>query len=246
MQNSLPGVTARAYGLAAIEWMRQDVPTRLPEPGVDALDNPVVQEFFSRLLACLPTLIECIAASPAMLARLAAGSFAHPNDFIKIPLFTDRSNGCQLRLHIWDRDHADADVHDHRWPFWSVPVVGRLDETRFVVTPGDNFALMECTPRDAEEHIHVTEVSRVAIKEREQAIRDTGRIYECEEGEYHRLETLGDRGLTATLMLRGASVRERALIMKKSDQDTGSSSYLLPSLAPERLSEHLVEVLDRL
>ena len=65
-------------------------------------------------------------------------SHIHLNGFAKVVLAQDSHETMQqVRLHIWrtSRDkpaHSPGDIHDHRWPFVSLPLLGAFFEERFV------------------------------------------------------------------------------------------------------------------
>ncbi|HVV08474.1 hypothetical protein [Amycolatopsis sp.] len=68
------------------------------------------------------------------IARIAARSSAHPNGFLKVVVVPG------LRVHTWftTAESADADAHDHRWPYASLTLTGALREREYrLSTPDD-------------------------------------------------------------------------------------------------------------
>ncbi len=61
----------------------------------------------------------------------------HPLGFTKIVLFS--LFGFELRLHYWPRGSLDsrADIHNHRWSFISLPLVGNFKEKVFRVVENE-------------------------------------------------------------------------------------------------------------
>ncbi|QKG25459.1 hypothetical protein [Actinomadura verrucosospora] len=70
------------------------------------------------------------------MAEMLAASYRHPNGFDKIVLLADA--GCQLRLHVWRDDACETrveNVHNHRWDFSSVLLLGGYRFQEFVPDP---------------------------------------------------------------------------------------------------------------
>lgn len=70
------------------------------------------------------------------LEAVRAGSYRHPNGFDKIVLYADHEH--QLRLHVWResaRETKVENIHNHRWDFASVIVLGGYRFQEFVPDP---------------------------------------------------------------------------------------------------------------
>ncbi|MFG2090851.1 MULTISPECIES: hypothetical protein [unclassified Spirillospora] len=71
------------------------------------------------------------------LEAVRAGSYRHPNGFHKIVLLAGDSY--QLRLHVWSeltRESGVENIHNHRWDFSSVILLGGYRFQEFTPDPG--------------------------------------------------------------------------------------------------------------
>ncbi|MGW3068844.1 hypothetical protein ACWDA8_36585, partial [Streptomyces sp. NPDC001130] len=77
----------------------------------------------------LRSLISQIISDDAALADIAARSYYHANNFLKLVLMAGDKNPWRLRLHVWHpQPNASGtiteDIHSHRWDFTTALVVG--------------------------------------------------------------------------------------------------------------------------
>ncbi|MFI9328711.1 hypothetical protein ACIGZJ_14330 [Kitasatospora sp. NPDC052868] len=92
----------------------------------------------------LRALIGRIIADEAALADMAARSYYHANNFLKVVLLAGDKNPWKLRLHLW-HPQPDAsgtiteDIHSHRWDFTTALVVGEYFAQEFKIGPGTDY-----------------------------------------------------------------------------------------------------------
>lgn len=101
----------------------------LTEPAGPAADMPPADGLL-HALSRRPTfgrLLDAMLAEESFAEQVAARSYRHPLGFDKLILASAAPLG-QLRLHVWWPDAARGreHVHNHRYPFSSVVVAGRL------------------------------------------------------------------------------------------------------------------------
>src|SRR5947209_8668763 len=108
------------------------------------------------IASALPTILDDIVSSKQSIELIASRSFKHTNGFFKIVLHGSSLHEIKLRLHFWptgSATHTDADPHNHRWTFLSVPLFGALYEERYRVAAENGHREMHelaCSPRSSE------------------------------------------------------------------------------------------------
>jgi hypothetical protein len=85
--------------------------------------------------------LDAVMQSAEHLSTTTAMSYDHPNQFSKIVLLSGSSVGWKLRLHIWWPDPetpaTPEDIHNHRWDFASVLLLGGYCAEEFTAGSGD-------------------------------------------------------------------------------------------------------------
>lgn len=85
--------------------------------------------------------LDAVTRSAEHLSMTAAMSYDHPNQFSKIVLLSGSRVGWKLRLHIWwpdpDAPVVPEDIHNHRWDFASVLLLGGYCAEEFTAGSGD-------------------------------------------------------------------------------------------------------------
>lgn len=92
----------------------------------------------------LRSLISQIIADEDALAEIAARSYYHANNFLKLVLLAGDKNPWKLRLHVWHpQPNASGtiteDIHSHRWDFTTALVVGEYFAQEFKIGPGEEY-----------------------------------------------------------------------------------------------------------
>lgn len=196
--------------------------------GVSRLENwtastghAVLREAF----ALLPAALELLHERTEMLEAVARRSYVHANGFAKIVLARSDDGRDQIRLHVWPDSSAPdpGDVHDHRWSFVSLPLLGAFSESRFTESStGDDRCVYQCHPRQGRQWLTLQGPADAKLEQLSAADRQPGESYDCRWGEIHRFGP-SVAGVAATLVLVGAPQRAFANV------------YCEDSLAPDEL-----------
>jgi hypothetical protein len=223
-------------------WERAGLTTP-PGGGGPLANKAAVMRWLSDARERLPRLIAEIVYDSRALAFVASRSYRHSNGFVKVPLQTGAALGEAFRLHMWDNSPADSDIHDHRWDFVSMPILGSFLERRYKLQDGREGQLLECRPRAQSGTIAVTPLKRARAVLIEEAERVAGKPYECHSRVLHAIDPTNDR-VAATLVIRGPTLRGSALVHKSPDTPNVGEPMqaLAPSLMPTQLSEVLEAV----
>lgn len=74
--------------------------------------------------------IDALLGDSTAIDVIAARSYEHPNGFRKIVLGADK-DGSKLRLHVWPSNFlgTESNVHNHRWSFSTLVLVGGMTST---------------------------------------------------------------------------------------------------------------------
>jgi hypothetical protein len=89
----------------------------------------------------IDALLDAVTSSAERLSATAAMSYDHPNKFSKIVLLKGIRADWKLRLHIWWPDPAakvkPEDIHNHRWDFATVLLLGDYRAEEFTAGTGE-------------------------------------------------------------------------------------------------------------
>lgn len=133
----------------------------------------------------------------------------HPTGFIKVVV--GMVLGRELRVHIWPRGHqgVDADVHDHRCRFVSVPFWGRFLERRYRARPGEDCEIISC----ANNGEILESGGRGSVEFTGSRLRRAFVPYFCGLNRVHSFEPLSS-GLHMTLVVFGRRHKARARVFR--------------------------------
>ena len=168
--------------------------------------------------AALPHILELIRADPARLIVAARASYRHRNGFDKIVLAAPPGSQLKLVLHLWRQDEVVGrdHIHNHRWDFASVVLLGALQ--------------LELYKRDAEGATYIRMKYRKArslndgtryrlepcgtmpVSAAASAILTVGSTYTWSARLLHRAWALPGT-TTATLIVQGPPVRNRTSVL---------------------------------
>jgi hypothetical protein len=162
------------------------------------------------------------------------------NGFVKIPLQNGASPDGAFRLHVWKDSHPDSDVHNHRWDFISLPILGSFLERRYELAEGTDGQLLECRPRRSDGIIAVRPVRKAKAVLTDESERMAGQPYECNSRVLHAIDPTRNR-LAATLISCGPALETSALVHKAPESpDIGIPMHAFtPSLTPGQLADIL-------
>jgi hypothetical protein len=166
----------------------------IAETGPELLAELAVRPTFGRLL-------DAVLADPGRLRTVAARSYRHVLGFDKVILASVQPYG-QLRLHVWwpDSQRHREHVHDHRFPFSSVVLAGRLRTSLYVEDPaGEPVTRYRETSDAVDRRWRFEEVGPAALRTVLVADQPAGTAYTLSAEVLHRIEA--SPVLSATLFL---------------------------------------------
>lgn len=97
-------------------------------------DYSRIENFLFSYKTFLINYIDDIINSTYLNEQISLDSYSHSNYFDKIVLYKSKINNFSLRLHIWDKEihpQIRSDIHDHRWSFMSIVVIGTVIENNY-------------------------------------------------------------------------------------------------------------------
>jgi hypothetical protein len=204
-----------------------------------------------QVASTLPIILDDIASSKETIELIASRSFRHTNGFLKIVLHSLSPQGSKLRIHFWPTGSAsaenDADPHDHRWTFLSIPLFGTLYEERYRIAATNAQPEMHelaCSPRFSE-RIKVTSKKACRLARYGSYTRRPGGPYSCRAGIIHRLFPVDSRP-TATLVLTLPPVAPTAAVFKLGTSASQTASIPARSLGVSELCTLLLQIRIRL
>jgi len=141
----------------------------------------------------------------------------HPIGFQKITLVS--AFGYKLRLHYWPlgKRSSRPDIHDHRWPFLSIPLLGTFTEKRYKKKSGKNYKIRHCFSEPLNGPRPIKTVGRGNVEESSSKIRKFFRPYICSAGEIHSYIPNGIKR-AMSLVITGKPIRKYAKVWHEPNQ----------------------------
>ena len=143
----------------------------------------------------------------------------HDNGFLKLILVDEdewenpQFAGYKLVLHVWDNLTQTTNyenVHNHRWPFWSMLVCGQLNWQHYCVSNSSEAEVShieyEYQSPGRSEHYTLTHKGPVTLELRMAAIVTAGTSLAMTDIELHRTTRIADT-VAATVFLQGRQSR---------------------------------------
>jgi hypothetical protein len=154
----------------------------------------------------LRALIGQIIAHDDALAEIAARSYYHANNFLKVVLLADNENPWKLRLHVWHpQPNASGtiteDIHSHRWDFTTALVVGEYFAQEFKIGPGAEYYHFKYLPVGAGQTFSLEEQGKEQLCEVFSALLPAGTVYHINHEVLHCISRSGGRA-AASLVLQ--------------------------------------------
>lgn len=133
----------------------------------------------------------------------------HPIGFKKITLLS--LFGYKLRLHSWPNGNNSSrpDIHDHRWPFLSIPLLRSFTEKRYKRVSGSKYKLRHCYTEPLNAPRMVKTVGKGNVKEVFKKIRKPFIPYICPAGEVHSYMPNSNKK-SMSLVITGSPIRDYA------------------------------------
>jgi hypothetical protein len=184
-------------------------------PGVD-LSGGIIATLLRRWIVD-------VTSPPAahLLAEAAEHSYRHANGFAKITLPGFGPTRERLRLHIWDREArlVDPDPHNHRWPFVSRVLVGRIEDRHYVVRDGAGTEYVHHRHQQTgvERGYRFTRVGVVELQLAHASFVGCGAEHRLEPDTIHA-PVAGDGAYAATLVLESEPIRTFSDVYSRSNK----------------------------
>lgn len=156
----------------------------------------------------------------------------HDNGFLKLILVDEdewedpQFAGYKLVLHVWDdltQTRTYENVHNHRWPFWSMLVCGRLSWQHYCLSSSSEAKMShieyEYQSPGRSEHYTLTHKGPVTLEPRMAAIVTAGTSLAMTDMELHRTTRTAD-ALAATVFLQGRESRRSTNVYMPIESDS--------------------------
>lgn len=164
----------------------------------------------------------------------------HDNGFLKLVLVDEDEwanpelAGFKLVLHVWD-DLTETglyeNVHNHRWPFWSVLVCGQLNWEHYCVSDTANTEISHSayiyrSPGHGSSYT-LTPQGGIALDLRMKAVVSPGTCLAMSDTELHRVTRVGE-ATAATVFLQGPQSRLSTNVYTEVTPDTPTATSSIP------------------
>lgn len=154
----------------------------------------------------LRSLIGQIIADDDALAEIAARSYYHANNFLKVVLLTSERNPWKLRLHVWHpQPNASGtiteDIHSHRWDFTTALVAGEYFAQEFKIGPGTEYYHFKYLPVGAGQAFSLEEQGKKQLCQVFSALLPVGTVYYINHEVLHCISRSGGKA-AASLVLQ--------------------------------------------
>ena len=192
--------------------------------------------------------LQKILNNPELLAVIASRSYIHDNGFIKIVL--DDSGPSKHRIHLYPAGgmFAAENLHDHRWRFTSLVLVGSLPFQLATVSPdseGDH-ARFEYV-RNEDGTFSLSDTGELySLDSVTSDVHDAGAIYVMETDTIHRI--LAHTNFTATYVVTEPPTSTNCSQWNLTGADVGQrgSNQSKDPLEPSEVKEYLRALLSEL
>jgi len=194
-------------------------------------------------------LIKRISLNENKLKEIAKRSYDHVNGFTKIVLFESEDKKVKIRLHLWGEKYQKStisDLHDHRWSYISIPIIGELRESRFVENLEKNSCnslkkvKYNCFSRGESEWLNLEGYEIVSLIKDTTKLHETGNVYFCAAGEIHQLEptTLP----CASIVVTFEPIKDYARVYRDKIETEDFMKIYVPNLDLKKIKESLLYV----
>jgi hypothetical protein len=154
----------------------------------------------------LRSLIGQVIADGTALAEIAARSYYHANNFLKVVLLAGDKNPWKLRLHVWHpQPNASGtiteDIHSHRWDFTTALVAGEYFAQEFTIGPGDEYHHFKYLPVGAGHAFSLEAQGKERLRNVFSALLPAGTVYHIDHQVLHCISRSAGRA-AASLVLQ--------------------------------------------
>ncbi|MEX0174081.1 hypothetical protein [Streptomyces sp. LMG1-1-1.1] len=168
----------------------------------------------------LRSLIEQIIADEESLADIAARSYYHANNFLKLVLLAGDKNPWRLRLHMW-HPQPDAsgtiteDIHSHRWDFTTALVVGEYFAQEFKIAPGREYHHFKYLPIGQGKTFSLEAQGKEQLCSVFEALLPAGTVYYIDHKVLHCISRSAGKA-AASLVLQQPAVEDHTNVYRTS------------------------------
>ena len=140
--------------------------------------------------------------------------YRHPNGFSKIRLARLPGYDWTVRLHLWEPDAADSDIHDHRWRFASYVASGSIIECCYEATAGAGRSVMyDCTPSLSGAYV-LTNERACAAKQTAESTYLSGSSYQHDASIMHKARA-GNDVPAVTVFVQGPAIKSSTTVIRQ-------------------------------
>ncbi|MFE5915130.1 hypothetical protein ACFQ6B_39470 [Streptomyces wedmorensis] len=168
----------------------------------------------------LRSLIGQIIADDEALADIAARSYYHANNFLKLVLLAGDKNPWRLRLHVWHpRPDASGtiteDIHSHRWDFTTALVVGEYFAQEFKIGPGTEYHHFKYLPIGQGKTFSLEAQGKEQLCPVFEALLPAGTVYHIDHRVLHCISRSAGKA-AASLVLQQPAVEDHTNVYRTS------------------------------
>jgi len=142
-------------------------------------------------------------------------SYTHDNGFDKIVFFEDNETKLKMRLHVWHplvipgTKRVRQNVHNHRWDFASIVLLGHADQLTYRFAEkdekGEEFFYYRYYARGSKEHYELEELGKTKLVCLGSERFEAGQLYCINNEVLHRVD-IDDNLAVATLVITHENV----------------------------------------
>lgn len=137
---------------------------------------------------------------PELLQQLALDSYQHENGFSKLLVAWSGDDLYRLRFHLWPPRFTNANVHDHRFSFWSYVVEGRLTNRTWAVSKETGkFGRFSYKTQPGVDGHTLTFIGTAELNIASEDTIPAGSLYRINQDTLHTSDVEGDSPLTLVL-----------------------------------------------
>ncbi|MFE7275919.1 hypothetical protein [Streptomyces sp. NPDC057623] len=160
----------------------------------------------------LRSLIGQIISDEAALADIAARSYYHANNFLKLVLLAGDKKPWRLRLHMWHpQPNASGtiteDIHSHRWDFTTALVVGEYFAQEFKIGPGTEYHHFKYLPIGQGKTFSLEAQGKEQLASVFEALLPAGTVYHIDHEVLHCISRSAGKA-AASLVLQQPAVED--------------------------------------
>ncbi|MFI5557879.1 hypothetical protein ACIA2T_01255 [Amycolatopsis japonica] len=209
------------------------------------------EEVVSRLADSreMKSLIEQLRFDDTRLAQVAARSYYHANNFLKVVLMGGEGDTWKLRLHVWHPQPEGTvlkmeDVHSHRWDFTTAIVLGTYNAREFSVGPGDEYHHYKYLPVGEGRSFSLVSHGPERLCRVFDATLPTGTVYHLNHRVLHSISK-ADHGPVMSIVMQGLPVRDSTDVYRTTPAgDEPKSENPVTRPTAEQLGTELEEILS--